>query len=216
MLHAYFAVGFLSLRRGDLPGAIPILEHGIALSQSRQQRAAFPRFAAALGAAYALAGCSAEALPLLEQAVEQSTSRRYLQGYALWLTHLGEAYLLAGRMAEATQCASRAQEYAQTHRERGREAWALRCLGEMQTHPPAPDSASAEAHYRQALALAEELEMRPLQAHCHRGLGTLSAKIGRVEQAREELSTAIALYRAMDMTFWLPQVEAALAQVEGR
>ena len=58
--------------------------------------------------------------------------------------------------------------------------------------------------------------MRPLQAHCHRGLGTLYATIGQQEQARAELSTAIELYRAMDMTFWLPQAEAALAQVEGR
>ena len=58
--------------------------------------------------------------------------------------------------------------------------------------------------------------MRPLLAHCHRGLGTLYAKIGQREQARAEFSAAIDLYRAMDMTFWLPQAEAALAQVEGR
>jgi len=58
--------------------------------------------------------------------------------------------------------------------------------------------------------------MRPLQAHCHRGLGTLYAAVGQREQARTALSTAIALYRDMDMPFWLPQAEAALAQVEGR
>jgi len=58
--------------------------------------------------------------------------------------------------------------------------------------------------------------MRPLQAHCHLGLGTLHAKIGLREQARPALSAAIALYRAMDMTFWLPQAEAALAQAEER
>jgi hypothetical protein len=58
--------------------------------------------------------------------------------------------------------------------------------------------------------------MHPLQDHCHRGLGTLYAKIGHREQARAELSVAIELYRTMDMTFWLPEVEAALAQVEGR
>ena len=58
--------------------------------------------------------------------------------------------------------------------------------------------------------------MRPLQAHCHLGLGTLYAKIDQREQARAELSAAIALYRPMDMSFWLPQAEAALAQVEGR
>ena len=65
-------------------------------------------------------------------------------------------------------------------------------------------------------ALANELGMRPLQAHCHLGLGTLYATIGCSEQARAELSIAIELYQAMDMTFWLPQAEAGLAQVEGR
>ena len=55
--------------------------------------------------------------------------------------------------------------------------------------------------------------MRPLQAHCHHGLGTLYRQMGRGEEARTALSTAIALYRAMDMTFWLPQAQAALAQV---
>jgi len=51
-------------------------------------------------------------------------------------------------------------------------------------------------------------------AHCRRSLGTLYATTGQQEQARVELATAIDLYRAMDMTFWLPQTEAALAQVE--
>ena len=64
-----------------------------------------------------------------------------------------------------------------------------------------------------ALALAEALGMRPLHVHCHRGLGMLYAAIGQREQARSELATAIALYHAMDMTFWLPQADAALAQV---
>jgi hypothetical protein len=56
--------------------------------------------------------------------------------------------------------------------------------------------------------------MRPLQAHCHLGLGRLYCQMGRVEQARATLTTAIDLYRAMDMTFWLPQAEAALGEVE--
>ena len=55
--------------------------------------------------------------------------------------------------------------------------------------------------------------MRPLVAHCHRGLGTLYAKLGQREQARAALTTAIELYHAMEMTFWLPEAEATLAQV---
>ena len=61
----------------------------------------------------------------------------------------------------------------------------------------------------------EALGMCPLAAHCHRGLGLLHCQIGHGEQARTALSAAIELYRAMDMTFWLPQAEATLAQVEG-
>jgi hypothetical protein len=81
--------------------------------------------------------------------------------------------------------------------------------------PIPPDVEQAEAHYQQAMVLAEALGMRPLQAHCHLGLGTLSTKIGRTEQARAELAAAIMLYRAMEMGFWLPQAEATRAQVEG-
>ena len=74
----------------------------------------------------------------------------------------------------------------------------------------------SRSHYQQALALAEELGMRPLQAHCHHGLGRLYHQTGCAELARVALATAIGLYRAMDMTFWLPQVQAVLAQVEGQ
>jgi hypothetical protein len=96
------------------------------------------------------------------------------------------------------------------------ESLALYQLGAVYAHAAPPDVAQAEAHYRQALALADELGMRPLVAHCHRGLGTLYAQTCQREQACTALSTAIALYRAMEMTFWLPETEAALAQVEGR
>jgi tetratricopeptide (TPR) repeat protein len=129
------------------------------------------------------------------------------------VVQLGEAYLLADQVEEARACAERAVLLARERGERGHEAWALRLLGEVASQQNGPDVATAETHYSAAIALANELGMRPLQAHCHRGLGTLYAKIGRLEQARAELSTAIDLYRAMDMTFWLPQTEAALAQV---
>jgi len=68
------------------------------------------------------------------------------------------------------------------------------------------------AFYHQALALADELGMRPLLAHCHFGLGILYNRIGRPEQARTELAAAIELYRAMEMTFWLDCAEMALVQ----
>ena len=132
------------------------------------------------------------------------------------LTELSEALLLTGRVEEASGMVDRLLDLCRTHTGRGWQAQALWLCGEVARHRAPPDVTAAEAPYRQALALAEELGMRPLQAHCHRGLGTLYAATGQREQARTALSAALALYRAMEMTFWLPQTEAALAQVEER
>src|SRR5262249_41744592 len=112
--------------------------------------------------------------------------------------------------------ARQALDLARQHKERGNEAHALHQLGAVLAHADPPDVAQAAAHYQQALALAEELGMRPLQAHCHRGLGMLYATTGQREQAHTDLCAAVDLYQAMAMTFSLPETEAALAQVDGR
>ena len=173
------------------------------------------RLVAALGAAYTLAGRAVDAVALLTQAMEQATAMERADVQTPCCLSLGEAQLLAGRLEDAHTLAERALTLARQHQERGNQAYALRLLGEIAAHRAPPDVNEAAAHYRHALTLAEELSMRPLQAHCHRDLGTLYAKTGRQEQACAELSTAIEMYRAMDMTFWLPQAEAALARVEG-
>ena len=159
------------------------------------------------------AGRVAEALPLLEQAEQRGAAMGTMGGQSLRVGYVSEAYLLAGRMQEAVQLAGRALDLARAHKERGHEAWALRLLGEIAAHQDPPEIEPAEHHYRQALALAEELGMRPLVAHCHLGLGTLYAKTGQREQARAELSTAIELYRAMDDDVLAAPGGGALAQV---
>jgi tetratricopeptide (TPR) repeat protein len=212
---AYMTVGHLYLRQGDLDQAIAALERSLEGCQVWHLSLVFPFTASSLGAAYALAGRLAEALPLLEQAVERAAAMRLTVIQSLWITQLSEAYLLAGRMEAAFTQARRALELARAHQERGHEAWAHRLLGDLHAHQHPPAVEQTEAAYQQALALAEALGMRPLLAHCHYGLGLLYTRLGRPEQARAELSVAIELYRAMEMTFWLPRAETALAQVEG-
>jgi tetratricopeptide (TPR) repeat protein len=121
--------------------------------------------------------------------------------------------LLAGHLEAAHARAGRALAHAHELQERGNEAYALRLFGNIAARREPLQVEQAATHYHQALALAEELGMRPLVAHCHLGLGTLYAAAGRRQQAHTALSTAIALYRDMEMAFWLPQAEAALAQV---
>jgi tetratricopeptide (TPR) repeat protein len=214
--HAYLGLGFVYLRKGDLEASIAILEKSLHVCETGDIQLLLPWVAASLGYAYALSGRLAEALPLLERAVEQSAAMHLMIHYPLWMAYLGEAYLLTGRLEDAHQRAGDALNLSRDLKQRGYEAHALRLLGEIAAHGALQEIAEAEAHYQQALTLAEELGMRPLQAHCHRSLGTRYAMTGQRGQARAELSAAIALYRDMEMTFWLPQTEAALAQVEGR
>jgi tetratricopeptide (TPR) repeat protein len=209
---AYFALGTLFLRQGDLAKAIPVLERGLALCQGAGILTWFPTVAAALGYAYTLSGRIPEALPLLQQAVAQDPSKGLSAGHARWVAYLSEAYLLAGRRDEAAALATSALTFARTLQARGNEAYALWLHGEIHAQQEPLAGEAADAYYQQSLALAKGLGMRPLQAHCHLALGTLSTKRGQLAQARVELSTAIELFHMMGMTFWLPRAQATLNQ----
>jgi len=211
IVHRHLGDSYLT--RGDLEHAIRVFEQGLALSRASGNRNVSRLIAAGLGSAYALQGRLAEGRALLEEALIESIRTGGLAGQAHRVARLSEVCRLAGRGEEAWEHAHRALDLARQQKARGDEAVALHQLGTVHAHTDPPDVAQAEAHYQQALALAEDLGMRPLQAHCHLGLGTLYGTSGRREEARTELSTAIEMYRAMGMTFWLPEAEAALAQV---
>ena len=207
---AHACLGRLYLAKGDLEQAVHVLDRGLVLCRATGTTNWARGIVASLGHAYALMGRLVEGDALLGDAIREDIRTRMI---SLWIGWLSEVCLLAGRLDAAWQHARQALDLARQRGERAYEALALRQLGAVLTHTDPPDVEQAENLYRQALALAEDLGMRPLGAHCHLGLGTLYAKIGRPEQARAELSSAIELYRAMDMTFWLPQAEAALAIV---
>jgi tetratricopeptide (TPR) repeat protein len=132
-------------------------------------------------------------------------------GHRGWTYHsLGRTALLLGRLDEARSMGDRALE--SSRRYQGFTAHALHLLGDIATHPDRFDAERGEAHYRQALALAEPRGMRPLVAHCHLGLAKLSRRTGKPEQAREHLASATARYRETDMRYWLAQAESELRE----
>jgi len=133
--------------------------------------------------------------------------------YTLQISRLGETYLLAGRKEEAIQVTLRALSLARDKKERGHEAWVLRLLGEISSQADRPDVEKTEEHYCQAMALAEELGMRPLIAHCLVGLGKLYRRTGNRQQAEEHLTTATAMMREMQMGLWLERAEAELKEL---
>src|SRR5262245_59269700 len=183
LINACDGVSTVYLRQGDVPRAIPVLERAMGLCQDWHILLNVPGQAAALGLAYALDGRVAAGLALAEHGVEQAVTvcRPRLLAYAV--IHLSEAYLLAGRLEEARQRAEQALDLARQYQLRGNQAWALWLLGKSTARQASPEGEPAASHYSQALTLAEELGMRPLQAHCHLGLGTLYAAVGQREPA---------------------------------
>ena len=200
-----FDLGLVNLRRGDLPRATRILERCLDLCRTWQIVVVTPLGAATLGAAYALAGRADEALPLVAGAVEEFRRRQFHTRPAFILLCAGTTYLSAGRIDEAASHAREALALTRRLGARGSEAHALCLAGDVASTGGGED---APGYYREALALAGELGMRPLVAHCHLGLGKLSRRTGKRQEAQEHLTTATAMYREMEMRFWLEQAEA--------
>jgi class 3 adenylate cyclase/tetratricopeptide (TPR) repeat protein len=214
LIEACSGVSAVYWRQGDVQRAIPVLERAMGLCEDWHILNLLPRLTAALGLAYAQDGRVAAGLALVEHGVEQLVARGRPRNLTLVVACLCETYLLAGRLEDARQRAAQAVELTRQYTQRGDQARALWLLGESTARQASPAVEPAAGHYRQALALAEDLGMRPLQAHCHLGLGTLYAKTGQQAHAHAELTSAIEMYRDMEMTFWLPQAEAALTQVK--
>jgi ATP/maltotriose-dependent transcriptional regulator MalT len=131
------------------------------------------------------------------------------------LTALAEACRLKGETKKALQTAEEALSIFRQNGERGFAAWALYYLAKVQSDGGPEQVQQSSQSYRQAKEQAEELRMKPLLAHCQMGLGEAHVKKGLSEEARSEIVAAIELYRSMDMAFWLPKAESALAKVTG-
>jgi hypothetical protein len=153
----------------------------------------------------------AEGLRLLDEGIRHADALRILSRHALRLTWLAEAHLLAGGVDGAVTAVREAHRLAAEHQEKGYAAGALRMLGEAASRSGSGEAESAARHYREALSAARALGMRPLEALCHLGLGSLARRIGDGGQAKDRLNAAATLLREMDMRYWLMQAQEALA-----
>ena len=217
LIEACFGIGVVSLRQGDLQRAIPVLERAMGLCQDWHHSALLThgwpqpwawrmpwRGVSPRVWRWRNRGWSKRLQGHTEVsgALRSPASARRICWLAAWRTRANAPRRRSISPASTSNAATRpgpCGSWARARRARR-----------------SPEVEPAAGHYRQALALADELGMRPLQAHCHLASARCMPRSASGSEARAELSAAIELYRAMDMTFWLPQAEAALAQVEGR
>ena len=209
---AYRAAGMLHLIQGDWARARSLSEHGFQVFQTANVVIQLPSALASSAWALAELGEADAAAEQIQRGKETADrlSATGIVGHLAWSYHaLSHAALRLGRVAEARRLGDRAIGF--TLRHGGFGAHAEHLLGAIATHPAAFDAEAGEVHYRAALSLAAPRGMRPLVAHCHLGLGTVSVKAGKRRRALEHLTTAATMYRELGMPFWLAKVATETA-----
>ncbi|MEK7839518.1 MAG: hypothetical protein AAB328_16240, partial [candidate division NC10 bacterium] len=177
--------GLVALQRGQLDRALHLLEKSLETCRSKQLTVWQPIPSSLLGLTQVLLGRPEEGLRLLEDGVARTEALGVKAYLALWAAQLGEGLVAAGQASRAFAAGETALSLAIAHKERGHQARALRLLGEVALRSHPPDLAKAEQDFAQALALAEELGMRPLVGRIRLGLGQLHLETGNRPQAEE-------------------------------
>ena len=201
----YLAIALVS--RGEFEAALPLCERGLRLSETGA--ISFWRaFGYSMwGWALACSGDPDQGLPYLEQGalLQEGVGIKAIR--SVFWTRWGEGLLLNGDILKARSAAVRALELAVASGERGFEAEAHCLLARTAAEGRAPEVEAAGLHYERASALAAELDMGPLVARCHLGLGTVYRRTGNRQQVKNHLTTATMMFREMDMRFWLERAE---------
>jgi tetratricopeptide (TPR) repeat protein len=206
---AHFAASMPYLLKGDWTSANSMVENWLAMLRSGNVAIHLPWAVASSAWALAEMGNTDEALKRVDEAEEllDQQAARGIVGHRGFAYHaIGRACLRLGRLDKARHLAERAVGASQ--HQPGFAAHALHLLGDLASQPDRFDPENSAAQYHEALGLAQKHDMHPLIAHCHLGLGKLANATGKAAEARKSLGTAIAMYRDMDMAFWLKQAEA--------
>jgi class 3 adenylate cyclase/tetratricopeptide (TPR) repeat protein len=208
LYHAHWALAAVRLGQGQHERAAEAAAEVRRIASEADLQQMLHNGSGLLGHAHALAGRVGDGLALLEGAL---IAHRNAHAGHRDILYLADVYLRSGRLDDALRTARRALDVARTSHEPGREAHALRVLGDIQA--ARGNDSEAEQLYRDVIARGTVLGMRPLVAHGHFGLGRLCRRTGQREPAREHLATAIAMYREMEMRLWLEQGEVEMTEL---
>jgi tetratricopeptide (TPR) repeat protein len=213
----HFAEAFVAIHlaqglclRGDFREASLLCERILELVAQSGMSPFLPAALAAAAYARVMTGRVSDALALAARAVESPPVMKY--GHSAAMLNVARVSLIAGRTEQALEQASRTLEAARTLGERGVEADAHHVQADILG--TVPDRVSrATASLEVALALSEQMGMRPLTARCHLDLGVLVGATGDRTSARAHLAVATDLLREMRMNFWLDRAQDEIRRV---
>lgn len=206
-------LGYVHLVRGDVMAALPSIQQSREISKGSGQVRAGLFALAFLAYALALDGRYESALQTLDEyaALDQSDMRQRWQS-SRYRTLTAETYLKSGKMIEARREVDAGLEVVRRTGAHGYLPPLLRLRSELLLRDGSPEKAAQCCH--EALDLATALGLRPEVAHCHRGLGAVYQHTRQREQAREQFTIAMTMYRGLGMVYWLAQAANEAATLD--
>jgi class 3 adenylate cyclase/DNA-binding SARP family transcriptional activator len=199
--------------KGEWADALPLLERSTEMSKKGNVGVLHPSLVVCLAWVTAQLGDANRAESLFnegERLVRLHNESGYI-GLLGWLfLRLGRTALALGQLEHAQRLGDRVLETSR--HQPGFQAHAHLLLGDIAILSKSRDAEAGEPQFRRALALAQKLGMSPLVAHSRHGLCKIHRRAGRLDQANGQFEAATAMYREMDMAFWLDRAEFEIRQ----
>jgi class 3 adenylate cyclase/tetratricopeptide (TPR) repeat protein len=205
---AWTLTGAVWHARGQVDRAVAPLARSLEICEQASLTVWQPIPATLLGLCLVALDRKDDGLALLRDGVRRAESLGVMAYLSRWVLHLGEGLLAVGDTANARAVIDRGMALALAHGERAHEALAFRVLGDVAAREA--NFEAARQAYETALALAEELALRPLIARAHFDLGRLQRRLGHLRDAEEHLARAVVLFADMGMLAWLEQSQPEL------
>jgi class 3 adenylate cyclase/tetratricopeptide (TPR) repeat protein len=201
IMWGYWSIGSVALNRGASGEAVLVFDRLLDVCRTHDLDAYASRIMAALGRTMARIGQVKEGLVLLEKAVALDASAEPQITRSFALTALAEALLLGGELEKALTVGNQALQRTRAHEERGAEAHACWLLATIHS-ARAIDLDAATGLFETATAIATELGLLPLLAHCHLGFGDLYERRGLQPEAGALRERGQSLLNQMGMKRW--------------
>jgi len=176
------ASGLIYLRKGELGSALIFFQKANTLARDADIQSMFSFVSSSLGYTYLLSRRPDQAFPILEEAVKPQNLNFSIVPAIYCFTALTEAYRLNGKNREAIEAAEKALSIFRQTKERCFGAWALYTMAKIQSENDSEQIEQATHTFSQTKELADGLKMRPLLAHCCRGLGKIYTRSGETEK----------------------------------
>ena len=210
---AHGFLGQVHLMRGDVDRSLVHFDSGLGIAEEHNVIYGIMQNGYFLALGLALRGDRERAQKHLAQVQQMRASVGLaLRKFTKYGSVVTAALLEMERVTEAQAEVDEGLALAAAHGARGYEPPLLRLRAEVLGRQAPDDPDEALRCCAQALALAEQLGMRPEVSHCRRVMSRLRRQAGDRAGAREHLDAAIALFGELGMPFWASRAEAEASE----